>query len=478
MDFRAFLKILWMLAIPAGLASQSVSISPEIYIKNDFAYYVLSHPDGTTSLLRDKSFRLILQTLRSDFSWSAEKSIELKGNKWRILEVLADSNDIDIFYISRSEEHYVLMKSSYSAQGELLDQRELFSGLAGTALKEYSVYRSSNEQWVGIRFEDVKGEDGFLLFHRGHDSTICMLPEKQLLGDGEDAFEFLDLVLSNAGSVFVYVRQQGVETKKHRLGHSLLRFDPPEGPVRRAILPLESGSVHRLVLRIDDRNHRALLAGLYAENPSRNPQGYLFYAVDADHHVVAAAKIPYSEMLTAEWKGNIKDAEWREGTLKLRDVVLTHSGGGLLLFEHTREMSRRPYFSTIDPGLSTAARWYDFYFDDILAVSLDVDGRLLWERVLRKRQYSQDDDGIFSSFYTFRTEALLRLIFNDAVQSEGTVSEYLLKPNGDNIRKSVLNTSYKNLSLRFRDAISLDAQKLLVPSEHNGKLRLVRIAFD
>lgn len=478
MDFRPFFRTLWTLAFPAGLFSQTVSISPEVYIKNDFAYYVLSHPDGTASLLRDKSFRLILQTLRADFSWSVEKSIELNGKKWRILEVLADSNDIDIFYISRPEEHYVLMKASYNTQGELLEQRELFSGLAATALKEYSVYRSANEQWVGIRFEDVKGENGFLLYHRGADSTICVLPEKQLLGDGEEALEFQDLALSNSGSVFLYARQQGVETKKHRLGHFLLRFDPPENPVLRSELPLESGSVHRLVLRIDDLNRRALLAGLYAENPARNPQGYLFYAVDEDHRMVAAAKIPYSKVLMEEWKGNIKDAEWREGTLQLRDLVLSHSGGSLLLFEHTREMSRRPYFSTIDPGLSTVARWYDFYFDDILAVSLDGKGTLLWERVLRKRQYSQDDDGIFSSFYTFRTAALLRLIFNDAVQSEGTVSEYLLKPNGDNIRKSVLNTSYKNLSLRFRDAISLDAQKLLVPSEHNGKLRLVRITFD
>ncbi|MBK9723183.1 MAG: hypothetical protein IPO78_16495 [Saprospiraceae bacterium] len=57
----------------------------------------------------------------------------------------------------------------------------------------------------------------------------------------------------------------------------------------------------------------------------------------------------------------------------------------------------------------------------------------------------------------------MRILFNDAISSEGTVSEYLLKPNGDHIRKSILNTSYKNLNLRFKDAIELDAQSVLVP---------------
>ncbi len=69
-------------------------------------------------------------------------------------------------------------------------------------------------------------------------------------------------------------------------------------------------------------------------------------------------------------------------------------------------------------------------------------------------------------------------MFNDAVNSEGTVSEYLLKPNGDFIRKSVLNTTYKNLNLRFRDAMSIQSDEMLLPSESNGKLTLVKIQFN
>lgn len=80
--------------------------------------------------------------------------------------------------------------------------------------------------------------------------------------------------------------------------------------------------------------------------------------------------------------------------------------------------------------------------------------------------------------FIFHTNSVLRIIFNDAISSEGTVSEYILKPGGEFIRKSILNTSYKNLNLRFKDAMEIDAQSVLVPSENNGKLNLVKIVFD
>ena len=63
--------------------AQKVMLSPDISIKNDFSYYMVRHPSGTISLLRDKSFRINYQSLYPDFQWSGEKSVELEGKKWR-----------------------------------------------------------------------------------------------------------------------------------------------------------------------------------------------------------------------------------------------------------------------------------------------------------------------------------------------------------------------------------------------------------
>jgi hypothetical protein len=120
-------------------------------------------------------------------------------------------------------------------------------------------------------------------------------------------------------------------------------------------------------------------------------------------------------------------------------------------------------------------RWVDYYFDDIFVACFSPNGEKQWENILRKKQFSQDDDGLYSSFFIFSNRSFLRILFNDEIKNESTVSQYLLLPDGRINRKSVLNTSNTKLNLRITDAIQIDETTLIVPSENNGKMSLVRL---
>jgi hypothetical protein len=52
-----------------------------------------------------------------------------------------------------------------------------------------------------------------------------------------------------------------------------------------------------------------------------------------------------------------------------------------------------------------------------------------------------------------------------------------LSPVGDFDRNSLLNTINQSLRLRFRDAVQLNANECLVPSEFRGRLKLVLLRF-
>ena len=47
-----------------------------------------------------------------------------------------------------------------------------------------------------------------------------------------------------------------------------------------------------------------------------------------------------------------------------------------------------------------------------------------------KKQYSQDDNAIFSSFFLFQNPRELRFLFNDDIKTENTVSEYIITGSG------------------------------------------------
>ena len=76
-----------------------------------------------------------------------------------------------------------------------------------------------------------------------------------------------------------------------------------------------------------------------------------------------------------------------------------------------------------------------------------------------------------------KTPKALRLLFNDEIKYENTVSEYVLKGNGGKDRNSVLNTSYQKLQLRFQDALQVSSNEILIPSERRSRLRLVKVVY-
>jgi len=113
----------------------------------------------------------------------------------------------------------------------------------------------------------------------------------------------------------------------------------------------------------------------------------------------------------------------------------------------------------------------------VVVIAVQPDERVHWSRVLFKKQFSQDDDAIFSSYFLMKTPSRLKLIFNDEIKNNNTVSEYLLDPVGRFNRNSLLSTEYQNLKIRFADAVQVSGSEFVAPSEKNRKLSLVKITY-
>jgi hypothetical protein len=100
-----------------------------------------------------------------------------------------------------------------------------------------------------------------------------------------------------------------------------------------------------------------------------------------------------------------------------------------------------------------------------------------WRKVMPKKQFSQDDEAVFSSYGVMKTPNQIRLLFNDDVRTETTTSEYIMKGSGMIDRHSMFNTSNQDILLRFRDGLQLSADEVVVPSEYRSRLKLVRLKW-
>jgi hypothetical protein len=119
----------------------------------------------------------------------------------------------------------------------------------------------------------------------------------------------------------------------------------------------------------------------------------------------------------------------------------------------------------------------DYYYDELIVISVHPDGETHWKSILHKKQYSQDDNGIYSSYFLFKTPGNLRFLFNDEIRQENTVSEYVLNALGEYNRKGLLSTEHLDLKLRFKDAVQVDANAVVVPSERRNRLKLMKLVY-
>ncbi|MBK7609113.1 MAG: hypothetical protein IPI18_18865 [Saprospiraceae bacterium] len=169
--------------------------------------------------------------------------------------------------------------------------------------------------------------------------------------------------------------------------------------------------------------------------------------------------------------------------LVVSDIALKQDGGALLITEIKKEYERRASYGAGTRSIGgnpyglRSPMMVDFYYEDMAVFAVDGNGNLDWSEVLHKKQYSHDDDGVFSSFFLFKNPSRLRLVYNDEISSENTVSEYVVQSDGQYQRKSVLSTEYVRLQLRFKDAIQISSNAFVVPSQRSLRLNLVKIEY-
>jgi hypothetical protein len=175
-----------------------------------------------------------------------------------------------------------------------------------------------------------------------------------------------------------------------------------------------------------------------------------------------------------------RDAKKVDGIENLvpKELIFREDGGFIAISEVNKVYERRSNYSLPNSIASrNSARWVDYYYEDILVHSFEPDGQLSWKKILRKKQYSQDDGALYSSYFRFTNPSHVRLIFNDEIVQNNTVSEYILNSAGREDRKTVLSTDNQKLRLAFSEAYQTSGNAFIVPSERQSKLSLVEVVY-
>jgi len=465
--------------------SQEITVSDEITLRSDQSYSILGKFNEKTLLYRDKGAEFEIQAFNNELlSLSWQKELELDKKRPEVLDVWGKGDYFYVIYKFKNKGNSVIKIHKYNEAANLIDS---------TNIVDYGKRFYSPEPEI-ILSQDRKK---VLLYHTEYFTKIEVavfdLDKMEVLWDKEFSpndlkfgADFHQILVDNDGGMHMVLNRENDRFRKDKPHYYEFIYQPvnqEKTPTNSVFL--EGKLSFDSYFKIDNLNKSIIGGGMYSEKNKGRTQGYYYLSLS---YLNPKQKTLTFREFDKEFKEQLVDKKVKveKGLFDvgIQDMVIRQDGGALIICEQLKDFERtasttnttvnaRSYYG----GRNNSRYAVDHYYEDLFLFSIHPDGTHHWQEILHKKQFSQDDDAAFSSFFLAKTVVELRLIYNDEIRNENTVSEYIIKGNGEHDRNSILNTASQELRLRFRESMQVSANEILVPSERKSRLKLVRMSF-
>jgi hypothetical protein len=459
---------------------QKVTVSEEITLRNDLSYDLIGKIDSQFVLFRDRGNKYEIKVFNGLLKQKEDQEIVLAEKNCHIIATIPGDTSFFIAYGYRSRGNYYVQADQFNIKGQLLsaDTIKIFQDVL------------FNPEVKSARSED-RTKMIFFSIHEQHEMRAAAfdfsqrkeLYDRSLLFNETDLREdFRAMLVTNKGDQIIVFEKNNFKSKKDKHVFEVHRFYAHTEQNQAFLIPVfRIVSFHSKFI-YDNVNHQLIGGGIYSVKNFNRAEGIYHMK----HSLLPGSAelvhmYPFENKFDEEIKRRSKEKN-EFNHLQVSDIALKQDGGVLLITEIKKEYERRATYGGSASRLATpndrlGFMLVDYYYEDMAVFSMKKDGTLEWSDILHKKQYSHDDDAIFSSYFLFKNPSKLRLVYNDEISTENTVSEYVIQANGQYQRKSVLSTEYVRLQLRFRDAIQIASNAFIVPSQRNLRLNLVKVEY-
>ncbi|MBK8879713.1 MAG: hypothetical protein IPN74_14610 [Haliscomenobacter sp.] len=467
---------LLLLILGASLAAaQKVTISDELPMRTDLSYDIIGELKGKVLLFRNEVNKFGIQAFDENMRSSWEKEIELDKKLINLIGITSTSDSFTLFYYFRERGSTILKAATFDASANLRDSITLTDLGFLFVTPEFEFIVSEDESKVMIYYPDRDDIFRVLVFDN---QTMKLLWEKSFKDDDYNETEdVVHMMVDNRGGMHAVIEKDHFHSRQERHRYEVFRYSGIQGTeITQFAVPLKGMITFDVQFDIDNKNNRLTGGGFYYEkNPERAEGAFVLFIPEDPNGAVLKFKAfddDFVDRLAGKEQRNNRGLE----EIEVRDLVLRNDGGLLIIGEENKNYYRRMTTANRSMVYDNMSRSVvDYFYEDLFILAFYPDGNLHWNTILHKKQYSQDDEGVFSSYFLFKTPAFLRLIFNDEIKFENTVSEYVLRGTGQFDRNSILSTENLQLRLRFREGVQTSPERILVPSERRGRLRIARI---
>lgn len=456
------------------LSAQTIEFSEPISVRQDKDYRLIGQYDGHTLLYRELARGYLIQAFDKNLEVAWQKSFELEHRRARPLYLVdkRDSFAIVYHYFFRGKTYVKVQNFDRQANATTVETIALFSRREN--LSNRQVLFSKNKIAVLTYATTIEGRIEFEVYSlRDKTSLYRKTLEPKDLNYFRD---FLQVEISDEGECFWIFER---DNKRNRREQSrLVLYDISAEEVNKQIVDMKGKLRYDSYFIYDNLNAQLVGVGLYGERNLHTTNGYFYIRIPQQSDSVFMHLSPFEEAFMPQLTG--QEGNRRNGVrdIDIQEVVLRRDGGALLIAERNRQYEYQSVSTFNNPGLMTPQ--VDYYYEDILLVSVHPDGSEHWKNVLHKSQESQDDRARFSSFFLLRSKRYLFFVYNDKIERNTSISNYAVTGLGESARETRVMKADRpfDVLLALRYGIQVSGNAMMATTEFRNQLRLGRITVE
>lgn len=261
---------------------------------------------------------------------------------------------------------------------------------------------------------------------------------------------------------------------------------------------LKGNCINDVVLKMDERNARLLLAAPYMDKPTGRIQG-IFAAYQDSSTWIHSGFVTINDSLRGLISGKKSISGALDG-LSIRGLILKKSGGFLLVSEKLSEEIKNdhryptsvfgnfpytgynfynPYYYGNyyrAPGYYSSRQSKRYYADDIVLLNLDSNLTCSWLTHIPKHQYEDDGENALS-FCHLITGSGVHFYFLENHRFGNKLSDHLVQPDGKLKKLGELKALSDRYDFLPKLAKQVGAREILVPCTLRGRRVFAKISF-
>ncbi len=368
--------------------------------------------------------------------------------------------------------------------------------------KIYSTINSEDRSKIMI-YKIQKRNDKFNFTTSLFTDSLGLLHKTRIQTSFEDHKDvFSDFFVDNEGN-FVFTKSTKSSSRDYLESVALITKSPSSDSFSSQVLNLSDHYLDEIKLKVDNVNDHYLINSLYYAKKRGNVEGLYTAVWDKKSNTLIGENF-------AVLNDTIRSIAKTEGGSKyalnnffIKDVILKRDGGFILAAEDHSTQSRgnpwnrydylygypysySPYYLYSQsysyylysgrPRNSFSSSQVRYYYDNIIILNLDNNGKIVWSNVVHKSQFDDETDN-YLSYNTMLTGGQLHFIFNELERRTQLINDQSISSDGNLTRYPPFRSLDRGYEFMPRYAKQVSSSQIIVPCTYRNYISFAKIEY-